>query len=299
MGIPEDQLEIWSRLGSVTGSSQTYNVIKNALEAPGTPYGGKDFEVFLQGSYGNTTNIWAESDVDIVICLHDCFQSDRSELPGDQEQRWEAAHPGGAAYGHVEFKRDVLQVLRAQYGNGVVAGNKAIEIPASGNRRSADVIAAVEFKRYFRFNSLEDQDAAEGICFYDASGEQIANYPKQHSENMTTQHQLSGEMLKPMVRILKNARSRLVADGDLQRGFAPSYYLEGLMYNFPLDRYQNNYHGTLFNVLQWMHDTVDKTEWLCANRQYYLLRDDAPTCWQIANFDAFQVALVQLWNNWA
>ena len=73
MPIPESQLETWSHQGSITQSSNTYNSIKNVLEAGTTPYASKNFKVFLQGSYGNDTNIYAESDVDIVIRLDDCF----------------------------------------------------------------------------------------------------------------------------------------------------------------------------------------------------------------------------------
>ena len=32
-----------------------------------------------------------------------------------------------------------------------------------------------------------------------------------------------------MVRILKNMRSRLVEDGSIEKGSAPSYFLEGLL----------------------------------------------------------------------
>jgi tRNA nucleotidyltransferase (CCA-adding enzyme) len=80
MAISEAQLETWSHQGSITGSSSTYNSVKDVLEETGTPYSAKNYSVFLQGSYGNDTNIYAESDVDIVICLNDCFQSDRSKL---------------------------------------------------------------------------------------------------------------------------------------------------------------------------------------------------------------------------
>ena len=73
MTIPESQLETWSHQGSVTQSSATYNTIKNVLKDADTPYAGKSYSVFLQGSYGNDTNIYAESDVDIVIKLNDCF----------------------------------------------------------------------------------------------------------------------------------------------------------------------------------------------------------------------------------
>jgi tRNA nucleotidyltransferase (CCA-adding enzyme) len=80
MPIPESQLETWSHQGSITQSSNTYNSIKNVLEASTTPYADKNFKVFLQGSYGNDTNIYAESDVDIVIRLDDCFHSDLESL---------------------------------------------------------------------------------------------------------------------------------------------------------------------------------------------------------------------------
>ena len=63
MPIPESQLETWSHQGSIAQSSATHNSIRNVLVAGGTPYAGRTFEVFLQGSYGNSTNIYAESDV--------------------------------------------------------------------------------------------------------------------------------------------------------------------------------------------------------------------------------------------
>jgi len=85
MAIPESQLEIWSHQGSITQSSTTYNSVKNVLEDNGVPYSGKDYEVFLQGSYGNSTNTYAESDVDLIIMLNDCFQHDLDDLPEDQE----------------------------------------------------------------------------------------------------------------------------------------------------------------------------------------------------------------------
>ena len=85
MPIPESQLERWSHQGSVTQSRNTYNSIKNVLEANSTPYSGKSFKVFLQGSYGNDTNIYAESDVDIVIRLDDCFYSDLDDLSEDEK----------------------------------------------------------------------------------------------------------------------------------------------------------------------------------------------------------------------
>jgi hypothetical protein len=78
MSIPETQLDTWSRLGSVTQSRDTYATIKRMLDANDAPYTGKIFVIFLQGSYGNDTNIYADSDVDTVIRIDSIFYTDLS-----------------------------------------------------------------------------------------------------------------------------------------------------------------------------------------------------------------------------
>lgn len=297
MAIPEKQLETWAHQGSVTQSSETYNGIKKVLEADGGPYASKSVKVFLQGSYGNDTNVWAESDVDIVIQLNDVFQSDLSRLNEVEKAAFARAH-SDATYGYGDFKRDVLQVLVDKYGTSVQAGDKAIAIAASGNRRKADVIAAIQYRRYYKFNGILDQSYEEGICFWNAKGEMIANYPKQHSSNLTTKHQATTSWLKPMVRILKNLRSRCVDDKLLASGGAPSYYLEGLLYNVPPDKFGTSYAQSFVNAINWIQSEADKDKLVCANQQYYLLRDDPHTCWPKANAEAFLSAATTLWNNW-
>ena len=150
----------------------------------------RDTRCILQGSYGNDTNIYAESDVDVVIKLNDCFRHDLKELPDEQKAAFKAAH-SDATYSHTEFKRDALSVLQAKYGGDVTLGNKAINVAASGSRRKADVIAAIQYRRYHKFLSLSDQVYDEGICFLTGSGECIADYPKQHSANCTAKHRAS------------------------------------------------------------------------------------------------------------
>jgi hypothetical protein len=297
MSIPESQLETWSHQGSITQSSNTYNAVKNALEASTAPYSGKNFKVFLQGSYGNDTNIYAESDVDIVIRLDDCFQSDLTQLTEMEKTAYKSAFTD-ATYTHIDFKRDVLSVLSQQYGDAVTAGDKAIAINANGSRRKTDVIVAIQFRRYFQFRSSSDSEYAEGICFWNGKGEQIANYPKQHSANLTTKHQNTSKWLKPMARLFKNMRSRMVDDGLIKAGVAPSYYIEGLLYNVPNDKLTSSYQNCVVNTLNWYRQEASKTDLVCANEQYYLLRDGYHTCWTQMNCDAFVEAAVKLWNEW-
>jgi hypothetical protein len=296
MAIPESQLETWSHQGSVTQSAATYNAIKKVLEATDTPYTGKNYKVFLQGSYGNDTNIYAESDVDIVIQCNDLFQHDLSELPETQKIAFHAAY-ANAAYSYNDFKRDVLSVLTEAYGDNVKSGTKAINIAEGGGRRKADVIAAVEFRRYHKFNGVYDENYDEGICFYDGSGQRIANYPKQHSKNLTKKHKDTQEWLKPVVRILKNLRGKLVEKEMLADDVAPSYYLEGLLYNVPLEKF-GNCHGDCFTEsINWILK-ADRANFVCANEQYYLLRENSPVTWRASKCDEFLAAATKLWNNW-
>lgn len=296
MGIPETQLETWSHQGSITQSSSTYATIKNVLEAAGSAYDDKNFKVFLQGSYGNDTNIYSESDVDVIVRLDSSFYHDLESLPQDQKDAFKAAH-SDATYTYGHFKKDVLEHLQAQFGAAIKPGEKAVKIEAHGNRRTADVLIATQFRRYHRFLNLNNQDFDSGICFYSASGVRIANYPQQHSDHCTTKHQATNSWFKPMVRVFKNLRSRLVDEGMIASDVAPSYYIEGLLYNVPNENFGGSYEDSFINCINWIWET-DRTQFVCANKQYYLLRNDPHVTWSSANCDEFLKAAVDLWKQW-
>ncbi len=235
--------------------------------------------------------------MDIVIRLDDCFHSDLESLSDDEKSAYKQAF-SDATYTHADFKQDVLTVLEGQYGSAVKAGDKAIAIDASGSRRKSDVIVATQFRRYFKFRSASESEYVEGICFFNAAGERIANYPKQHSENLTAKHQASSKWLKPAARVFKNMRSRMVEDGLIKAGIAPSYYIEGLLYNVPDVKLTTSYQDCVVNTLNWYRKEASKADLVCANEQYYLLRDGCHTCWRQTACDAFIEAAIELWNEW-
>ncbi len=296
MPIPKSQLETWSHQGSITQSSNTYGSIKGALQNNSVPYTKKNYEIFLQGSYGNNTNIYSESDVDIVILLKNCFQHDLSGLSQQQKDAFTTSH-SDATYTHVDFKSDVINVLETQFGSDVNEGKKAIAISKNGSRRKADVIAAIHYRRYYEFASMQDQSYDEGVCFYTKSGEKIVNYPKYHRENLITKHQSASKQFKPMVRIFKNIRSRLVTEGMLGNNIAPSYFIEGLLYNVPVEKFTNNHEESFVNVINWIIE-ADKTKFICANEQYILLYDDDPVTWNSDDCELFLTAMSDIWTQW-
>ena len=52
------------------------------------------------------------------------------------------------------------------------------------------------------------------------------------------------------------------------------------------------------NCINWIQKESNKNELVCANGQYYLLRDNSLVCWPSANADAFLAAATKLWNEW-
>lgn len=297
MAIPETQLETWSNQGSVIQSANTYGTIRRALESSDATYTSRDFEIFLQGSYGNDTNIYAESDVDVVIRLDANFYYSLDDLTPAERAAFEAAHSAPAGYTNAQFKAHVLQALRTGFPGAVTPGNKAIKIAAAGSRRSADVVAATQFRRYRRFVSPSNATYDAGLCLFDTGGNRIVNYPRQHSENCTAKHQATNGWFKPTVRILKNVRGAMAGEGLIAQGIAPSYFLEGLLYNVPNEHFGISYQDTMVAAINWIW-SADRTQFVCANEQYYLLRDAAET-WPPANCEQFLNALVPYWRDWA
>jgi hypothetical protein len=138
----------------------------------------------------------------------------------------------------------------------------------------------------------------EGITFVTLDGRQVNNFPEYHSENLTAKHQSTGNRVKPAIRVFKNMRSELIERGAIARGDAPSYFLEGLLYNVPDEQFVGSIGNTTFNILRWLYQTPDRTNFLCANKCYYLLRDVTSVCWPTANGLKFINASIALWDGW-
>lgn len=294
--MPEDQLTTWANQGAIATSRDTFATVKNALEVAGSGYADKTYKVFLQGSYGNDTNIFAESDVDVVIRLDSVFHYDIDPLPADQQAAFKAVHPD-AAYRYPMFKEAVLKVLADKFGSAVKPGEKAVMIEPSGNRRKTDVLIAAQFRRYRKFCTLADELHETGICFFTAGGKRVANYPKLHSDNLTSKNQATNEWFKHLVRIFKNARGKLVDDGIIEMGLAPSYYLEGMLYNVPTHCFGDTYADSFVKCINWIH-AAERSRFLCAHEQYLLLDDNPDVSWASPKCNAFLNAAIDLWKGW-
>jgi hypothetical protein len=67
-----------------------------------------------------------------------------------------------------------------------------------------------------------------------------------------------------LFRIFKNMRTRMAADGLIADGLAPSYYIEGLLYNAPNEQFGGIYTDTFCNCVNWLAK-ADKSKLVCAS----------------------------------
>lgn len=231
MGIPETQLETWSHQGASVTAKATADSIKNALTSYANWPEGVKFDVYLQGSYKNDTNIRGDSDVDVVAQLNTCFYSNLSE-----EQK-RVLKLTSSAYHWADFRADAVNALKAYYGQGkITEGNKSARILASAGRLPADVVIGTQYREY---RTGSNGDYLEGITFWTRDdNRQVINYPKAHYTNGVTKHQNSSSWYKPIVRLFKNCRGSIPGDTT------PSYFLECMLYNVPNAKLGQSYGDT-------------------------------------------------------
>ena len=82
-------------------------------------------------------------------------------------------------------------------------------------------------------------------------------------------------------------------DNLIKKDIAPSYYLESLLYNVPSGEYRSTYQDSFDSALRWIQESADKSNLVCANEQYYLLRQSVNTCWDPANCEKFLEAAIK------
>jgi hypothetical protein len=296
MPISEFQLETWSKQSSTQNFTNTYNTIKSILEENKAPFSWRDFNIFLQGSYRNSTNVYKDSDVDVIIKLNKINYIDINSLSDDDKLRWQRSRLVPEKSLDV-FKKEVISWLYSKFGSDFTVGKKPIKIKGSGNRKDADVLVCAIARRYFRYKSDSDQIYSDGILFRDLYGNNIINYPEQHIANCSERHQQSQMRFKSTVRIYKNIRNALISKEIIKSDLAPSYFIEGLLYNVPLIQFGGSEQNNLANTLKWLNSN-DKSNFICANEHYVLFNDSSPVTWRLKNCELFLSAIIKFWNDY-
>ncbi len=298
MPFSESQLETWSNQGATTSSATTYNSVKTCIEQINWK-ADVEFEIYLQGSYKNTTNIYGNSDVDVVIEFKSVFYSNKESFSAEERKAFDEVFSPGK-YELAEFKEAILSGLSTYYGHeNVREGNKAIRIKGTNGRLDADVVCCATFRKYNTFSKTNQHSYVEGITFWETStGNQVINYPKRHYENGVTKNSACGSMYKPVTRVVKNIKARMISESKINGTTAPSYFIECLLYNVPSGTFlKSSYRQAMDSLIVELGRLNEERlrAFVCQNEQILLFGTSARQ-WNTVDCMIFLVSLIKFYN---
>jgi len=255
----------WTAAGSDATAQKTYASVRKALEGVEAR---RNVEIYLQGSYANSTNIRADSDVDIVVMSRVVFEGSVVRLGPTSRATFDELP--AASYTGADLRTDVTQALVDYYGSSRVhPHNKCIKIDKRDGYVDADVVPCLQYRWYSKADSNVHRDFIEGIAIHPLRGGRIVNFPKEHIRNGKSKNFSCGGHYKKTVRQIKRLRTR----ARLARDIAPGYLLECMTFNAPSDRFVSNDSDRLKNVILWLK-FAQKQGFFSCDRIHHLFADD-------------------------
>lgn len=266
VGIPQDKLVNWAKPGKNEMSKDTYAKMRRVIED-----NVSNVEVFLQGSYANSTNVRDNSDIDIVII----FKNGTYNSYGNNDVRYTR----GSLYDNIHGKNN-FQFTK---------GYKTVKYKGAQNYVPADLVPSVPYSA----------EGPEGIVIYDHKiGRNIVNYPKQHKSNGEAKSGDTSGNFKKAVRMFKNARNYAVDKRPLNENACPSYCLECLLYNVKNTVFSGNESDVFHNVLEALYFNRNNLSGSDRQNEIQPLFGGTNPCWDLSNARVSIEAIAHLWNNW-
>lgn len=300
MAIPEKQLQTWSNQGAVQSSAVTHKSVESCIKK-GNWNDDVRYVTYLQGSYPNYTNIYGNSDVDLVVEFRSIFSKNLSALTESQKEQFNSDY-SDAKYSLASFKKVVIKQLQECYGgNNIEVGNKAILVKGNGSRLDCDVVVCNPYRKYISYLP-NSENYIEGILFQtEKTNKTIINYPKVHLKNGSIKNEQENTRgnFKQTVRVLKNIKASMVAKEYISKTLAPSYFLECLIYNSDNRNFRNSSYSeitaAIINQFSSDLDNGNMENYFVQNgqRKLFGLEDQQ---WDINDASTFVKQLIKFWN---
>ncbi|MFC2038862.1 hypothetical protein ACFLUG_03735 [Chloroflexota bacterium] len=282
MSIPNSKLSVWGQRYPGNAPKQVLASIRDALagytgwaEKPG-------YEIFLQGSHDNDTDLGRDTNVDIVVQLGVRLPSRVGKLDGiqleqDEEhiqihEQWESV------------RRHLSEALITVYSTDtVISGEKSIRIMKGIAPTSTEIIAAVGYGDGMAFFIEEDQ-------------RWVVQYPRQHQKRGLKKEKTTSNRFKRTIRMFKSARNHLVANRVISEKTASSYFIECLLFNVPDNLFKGDYRQTYSGIITFLKKANLK-QFNSQNGMRPLFGQEKDQ-WNAGDALTFILALERMWVRW-
>lgn len=235
---------------------------------------GQGIQVFVKGSYANSTNVRSDSDVDVAVkCTDALYWGEHT--PG--------AHPSSNGpytgdWTPSKLRAELVKALESTFPGQVdTSGSTAIHVKANTARVDIDVVPCFDYRYYFSPTRWRD-----GSMVFKKDGSSLVNYSEQQLANGIAKNNATGRSYKRAVRIMKRLENAMVE--SKYHGQLPSYFIECLVYNVPnpiLNR--STWVGTLEGILshlwtglQGVEPSETSDRWLEVNECKFLFHNAQP-----------------------
>ena len=160
------------------------------------------------------------------------------------------------------------------------------------------MVVCIQHRLYFSYKTTSSDDFFEGIAFWtQRENRLVVNYPQLHYDfGVQKNRDKTQGHYKPLVRIFKNAKSRLVSSGILTPNIAPSYFVECLMFNVSDELFKKPYSNAYLEILGWLAES-DISTFRSQNR-IIPLYGSSNEQWNESYAWKYLAALLKLWKEY-
>ena len=266
-----------SKIGPKGLYKVTANKIKSLLRTNTNLNYEFDFEIYLQGSYKNSTNT-QHSDIDVIVQLHKIKDRNLQNKYIKREERW--------SYFKSKVENELIYIFGRE---NIISGNKAIKIDDKIFHCTIDILPCLEV---YHYNYLND-NVYESINFWTKNDfRQIKHFPKLHFKNGIIKQKDTNNLYKPTIRLFKNIRLLLIENNLIDREDISSYFIECLLSNIPSSLFSKNIEQNLISITKYL--TKAKLETFLHQHKISKLIGESPEQLQMHNAKLFIQHLEEL-----
>lgn len=226
------------------------------------------FNISLQGSYRNNTNVEKNSLVDFFVELTTVWVSDKDNLPPDQLKKYSSLY-GTVDYSDNQLMRDIsLAISKGFDKEKLNILDFSIELQAHDGFYSCSIVPCKSFRKISYFKDYSDFKYEEGVHFMMSDNISIVSFPTQHYDKLIYKNQNTNGLFFDTLRMFKGIRNHLLYLKIIDQYHIGSYCLENLLYNIPNHIYKGNYTERFINILGILINKNSHSEFIslpCAN----------------------------------
>lgn len=257
-----------------------------------------DVKIYVQGSYQNGTMVDEFAKLEIVVefglnSFGEIIKKPQLKLKTFWlhnsliKKRVVAFRPNI----HIlAIKKRIFESLIESTGNeGIYNNSKSIYIPATKQLPiQCEILPCY---------TLSDEKGCESVIIFDTIIDRnVAAFPKLHCDNLAKKNEETDGKFIKMVRVFRNIRDILIANSVIDDKFAPSYFLECLLYNIPNKIYEGKMSNTMLKILNYLIN-CNLNKFVCAHEQFKMFGNNSDA-WTIYKARSFINLMTQIWEEY-